>query len=211
MLRRAAQFPVLNPAIVAYYENKSFGHSWNKEHPYDRAHGVRTSGKLPGFLLRPGKPVDDLASDYLAAQPSSFGKRWPQYRIRNFAISWTSDAARGGPFLSRGNFASPPSLNSLRRSPASPVPMRNVFLRVHPDRIPIAVVTGDALEYELPGQKTRDLPLQPVPSRPDRATPPSHRIIVAGDQPRSLHHLLHPDLGRCVRNRSRTTLRRRNP
>ena len=60
--------------------------------------------------------------------------------------------------------------------PASPVPMRNVFLRVHRP-IPIAVVTGDALEYELPGQKTRDLPLQPVPSRPDRATPPSHRIV----------------------------------
>jgi hypothetical protein len=31
--------------------------------------------------------------------------------------------------------------------------MVDVFSRVHPDRIPIAVVTGDALEYELPGEK----------------------------------------------------------
>ena len=155
MLRRAAQFPVLNPAVVAYYENKSFGHSWNKEHPYDRAHGVRTSGKLPSFLLRPGKPIDDQTSEYLAAQPSIIRQALatiPEPELCHFV---DIGCGKGRPLLVATEFRFA-AITGVEHSPTlSRIARRNadVFSRVHPDRIPIAVVTGDALEYELPGEK----------------------------------------------------------
>ena len=53
-----AKVPPLRRSLVVYYQNKPSNQGWNREHPYDRAHGVRTSGMLPGFLLRPGEPMD---------------------------------------------------------------------------------------------------------------------------------------------------------
>ena len=50
----AVQVPTLRPAVVAYYDRHANSH----EHPYDRAHGVHTSGMVPGFVLRPGEPID---------------------------------------------------------------------------------------------------------------------------------------------------------
>jgi hypothetical protein len=70
MLWRAAQVPVVRPALIAYYGHKTSDNNWDREHPYDRAHGVRTSGMLPGFLLRPGEPMDVPTTIYSAAQPS---------------------------------------------------------------------------------------------------------------------------------------------
>jgi hypothetical protein len=71
---QAAQVPPLRRALIAYYEMRPSDNSWNKEHPYDRAHGVRTSGMLPGFVLRPGEPINAPTTIYSAAQPSIIRK-----------------------------------------------------------------------------------------------------------------------------------------
>jgi hypothetical protein len=45
----AAQVPLLRPMIIACFERRPYGAGgagWNFQHPYDRAHGVRTSPPL---------------------------------------------------------------------------------------------------------------------------------------------------------------------
>jgi SAM-dependent methyltransferase len=155
MLRRAAQIPALTPAVIAYYDRKTLGHSWNRQHPYDRAHGVRTSGKLPSFLLRPGKPIDDQTSEYLAAQPSIIRQALatiPDPQLCHFV---DIGCGKGRPLLIATEFRFA-AITGVELSPTlARVARRNadVFSRAHPDRIPIAVVSGDALEYELPSGK----------------------------------------------------------
>jgi SAM-dependent methyltransferase len=155
MLWRAAQIPALAPAVIAYYDRKTLGHSWNRQHPYDSAHGVQTSGKLPSFVLRPGKPVDELASGYLAAQPSIIRQALatiPDPQLCHFV---DIGCGKGRPLLVATEFGFA-AITGVELSPTlARVARRNadVFSRAHPDRIPIAVVTGDALEYELPSGK----------------------------------------------------------
>jgi SAM-dependent methyltransferase len=155
MLWRAAQIPALAPAVIAYYDRQTLGHSRNRQHPYDRAHGVQTSGKLPSFLLRPGKPIDDQTSEYVTAQPSIIRQALatiPDPQLCHFA---DIGCGKGRPLLIATEFRFA-AITGVELSPTlARVARRNadVFSRAHPDRIPIAVVTGDALEYELPSGK----------------------------------------------------------
>ena len=155
MLSRAAQVPALCPLIIAYYDRKTFGHDWNKEHPYDRAHGVRTSGMLPGFLLRPGKPVDDQASIYFAAQPSILRRALATIPDPELCHFVDIGCGKGRALLLATEFGFA-AITGVELSPTlAGVARRNVraFSRAHPDRTPISVLTVDALEYELPSEK----------------------------------------------------------
>jgi SAM-dependent methyltransferase len=155
MLWRAAQVPALAPAVIAYYEHKSFGHSWNKQHPYDYAHGVDTSGKLPSHLLAPGKPVDERRAEYLAAQPSIIRQVLAAIPDPQHCHFLDLGCGKGRVLLVATEFPFA-AITGVELSPTlSRIARRNarVFSRVHPDRTPISVVTGDALEHELPAEK----------------------------------------------------------
>ena len=146
ILLRAAQVPIFRPAIIAYHENKAATNNLDKEYPYDRSHGVRTSGMLPGFLLRPGEPLDVPTTIYssLATIPDpqhcrfldpGCGKVWPLLVATEFRF-----AAIIGVELS-------PTLSRVARRNT------DVFSRVHPDRAPIVVGGGDAPAHEPPPEE----------------------------------------------------------
>ena len=153
MARRAGSSAA--PGPIANYENKTSTSNWDKEHPYDRARGVRTSGMLPGFLLRPGEPMDVPTTIYSAAQPGIIRHALATIPDPQHCHFLDLGCGKGRPLLSPRNFALPRSSasNCLRRG--SRIAHRNadVFSRVHPDRGPIIVIVGDALAHELPAKK----------------------------------------------------------
>jgi SAM-dependent methyltransferase len=154
-LRRAAQIPVLRPALIAYYEHKTSTNNWDREHPYDRAHGVRTSGMLPGFLLRPGEPMDAPTTIYSAAQPSILRQALATIPDPQHCHFLDLGCGKGRPLLVATEFRFAAIIGVELSPTLSRIARRNadVFSRVHPDRTPIAVVLGDALAHELPAEK----------------------------------------------------------
>jgi SAM-dependent methyltransferase len=154
-LWRAAQVPVLRPALIAYYEYKASTSNWDREHPYDRAPGLRTSGMLSGFLLRPGEPMDVPTTIYSAAQPSILRQALatiPDPQHRHFL---DLRCGKGRPLLVATEFRFAAIIGVELFPTPSRIARRNadVFSRVYPDRAPIVVVLGDALAYELPTEK----------------------------------------------------------
>jgi SAM-dependent methyltransferase len=155
MLWRVAQVPALRPALIAYYEHKTSANNWDKEHPYDRAHGVRTSGMLPGFLLMPGETMDVQTTIYSASQPSIIRRALGTIPDPQHCHFLDLGCGKGRPLLVATEFPfaaivgvelSPTLARIARRNAA-------VFSRAHPNRTPIVVIAGDALAHELPREK----------------------------------------------------------
>jgi len=150
----AAQVPALLPAVIAYYELKPDPAGWKREHPFDRANRVRTNGQLPGFVLRPGDPIDAPTTVYGAAQPSIIRTALaviPDPRRCHFI---DLGCGKGRPLFVASEFdflaitgveLSPTLSRIARRNAAS-------LARVHPNRTPIEIIVGDALAYQLPEQ-----------------------------------------------------------
>jgi SAM-dependent methyltransferase len=151
----AAQIPPLRAIIIAYYERKRNNGGWKREHPYDRALGVRTSGWLPGFVLKPGDPFAASTTAYIAAQPSIV-------RAALAAIPNPQDChfldlgcGKGRPLLvaTEFNFR---AITGVELSPAlSRCARRNAaaLARANPTRTRIRIVTGDATTFNLPPEK----------------------------------------------------------
>ena len=155
MLWRAAQVPVVRPALIAYYGHKTSDNNWDREHPYDRAHGVRTRGMLPGFLLRPGEPMDVSTTIYSAAQPSIIRQALSTIPDPQRCHFLDLGCGKGRPLLVATEFRFAATIGVELSPTLSRIARRNadVFSRVYPDRAPIVVVVGDALAHELPTEK----------------------------------------------------------
>jgi len=153
MLWRAAQVPALRPALTAYYENKTSANNWDKEHPYDRAHGVRTSGMLPGFLL--GDPMDVPTTIYSASQPSIIRQALATIPDPQDCHFLDLGCGKGRPLLVATEFRFATIIGVELSPTLSRIARRNAdfFSRAHPDRTPIVVIGGDALAHELPAEK----------------------------------------------------------
>ena len=151
ILWRAARVPILRPALIAYHENKQLGQGY----PYGRAHGVRTSGMLPGFLLRPGEPLDVPTTIYIAAQPSIIRQALATIPDPQHCHFLDLGCGKGRPLLVATEFGFA-AIVGVELSPTlARVARRNadVFPPMHPDRTPIVVLVGDALAHELPAEK----------------------------------------------------------
>jgi SAM-dependent methyltransferase len=149
-LWRVAQVPVLRSALIAYCErayceHKASTNNWDREHPCERAPGLRTSGTLSGFSLRPGEPRDVPTTIYSAAQPCILRQALatiPDPQHRHFL---DLGCGKGRPLL----VATESRFAAIIGVELSPTPSRiarshaDVFLRVYPDRAPIGVVLGD--------------------------------------------------------------------
>jgi SAM-dependent methyltransferase len=151
----AAQLSILRPALIALYAYKSLDQSSTREHPYDRAHGVRTSGIVPGFVLKPGDSMEVYATAYIAAQPSILRRALAVIPDPHHSCFLDLGCGKGRPLLiaTEFNFL---TITGVEFSPTlSRIARRNaaIFAHAHPDRSRIDVVTGDALAYKLPKEK----------------------------------------------------------
>jgi uncharacterized protein len=156
--RLAAQVPPLRIAVIAYCELRPLGpgHArWNRRHPFDRAHGVRTSRVLPGFLLKPDDPVDSPTIAYVPAQPSVVRSALATIPDPEQCHFLDIGCGKGGPLLIAAEFDFW-AITGIELSPTLAwIARRNaaIYARAYPQRSRIDIVTGDALDYKLPDQK----------------------------------------------------------
>ncbi|MCW2242098.1 hypothetical protein [Azospirillum canadense] len=66
----AARNAVLWSALVRLQNTSRRGDPWLRVHPFDADHGTRTSGYIPAWLLRAGRPGDAGITAYAGCQPS---------------------------------------------------------------------------------------------------------------------------------------------
>ncbi|WP_428540276.1 methyltransferase domain-containing protein [Rhodopila sp.] len=144
---RAAQMPPLGRALIGYYELKSSASGWTREHPYDRANGVQTSGFIPGRVLR-----SDGSNAYLGAQPSIVRRALTAIPDPADCHFLDLGCGKGRALLVATEFGFASITGVELSATLSAIARRNaaVFARTHPDRTPIHVVTGDALTHRLP-------------------------------------------------------------
>jgi SAM-dependent methyltransferase len=116
---------------------------------------VRTSGMLPGFVLRPGEPINAPTTIYSAAQPSIIRKALATIPDRQYCHFLDLGCGKGRPLLIATEFGFA-AITGVELSPTlSRIARRNasVFFHAHPDRPGISIVTGDALAHKLPQEK----------------------------------------------------------
>ena len=123
-------------------------------HPFDGQYGITTSGFLPGSVLRSGYSVTETTSNvgYLGGQPSIIRWSLSVCPIHNDAIFLDLGCGKGRalvvasefPFRSVIGVEISPELAKLAEENAQ------VIGRNFPERTPITVVNGDALDYALP-------------------------------------------------------------
>ena len=152
LLRTAARVPPLRHALISWYDGRDSGNGWSREHPYDLREGIRTSGSVPGFLIRPGDDIDRPTTNYGGCQPSVVRHaldRLPDPRRLAFADLGCGKGrvlavASERPFRAIAGVELSPPLARIAARNAAVVAAR------HPERTPIAVVTGDATAAALP-------------------------------------------------------------
>jgi SAM-dependent methyltransferase len=123
-------------------------------HPFDEQYGIRTSGFLPGSVLRSGYSVKKttLNAGYLGEQPSIVRRPLKVLPSQNDATFLDLGCGKGRalvvasefPFRSVIGVEISPELAKVAKENA------RVIARNFPERTPIAVVNGDALDYALP-------------------------------------------------------------
>jgi SAM-dependent methyltransferase len=141
-----ARIPQLRSAAIRYYQRRSLKGGWHDQHPFDRTHGVETSGMIPGFLLKSGSTA------YGAAQPSILGRAITAIPNPGQCHFIDLGCGKGRPlfvaaaarFMNVTGVEFSPTLAQVARRNAA------IFMARNLGCTPIAVITGDMLEYRLP-------------------------------------------------------------
>ncbi|GLS18915.1 hypothetical protein GCM10007874_19320 [Labrys miyagiensis] len=147
LIGAGSRMPVLGSLVIGSYQARLPKTGWNLEHPFDRLHGVDTSGTVPDYMLIAG------ATAYGAAQPSIVCRALaaiPEPRSCHFV---DLGCGKGRPLLvASGIF---PTLTGVEISRAlAQVARANAaaFGKAHPQHGRIDIIAGDALAYALPDQ-----------------------------------------------------------
>lgn len=147
----SVQIPLLSRAAFSYYERRprSDFPGFDREHPYDRLHGVSTSGTVPGFVLGPGTTA------YGAAQPSIIRRAIAEIPNPKGCHFLDLGCGKGRPLLIATEFGFPSITGVEFARGLARVAQRNIAIisRAYPDRTRINLVIGDALAYRLPPEK----------------------------------------------------------
>jgi len=152
----AAHVPPLRLALIAWYELRPLSAGvphCNRDHPYDRAHGVRTSRPLPGYLLKPGDPLDAPTTAYGPAQPSIIRTAFAAIPDPQNCHFLDIGCGKGRPLFVATEFGFR-AITGVELSPTLAwIARRNAtaFARAHRQQTRIDIITGDALAYKLPG------------------------------------------------------------
>jgi SAM-dependent methyltransferase len=148
----AMRIPPLGEAVVGYYQRKppAYVPGWNREHPFDRANGVQTSGALPSFVLGPGTSIA-----YGAAQPSIVRRALAAIPDRTDCHFLDIGCGKGRPLFIASEIGFRSVTGIEFSAPLIRIARRNVaaFSRAYPDRKPVNIVAGDALDYTLPAER----------------------------------------------------------
>lgn len=145
-IKVVARLPLLRRIVIALYERNAASSEWHRIHPYDAAHGVRTSGELPGFLLNPG------ATAYAAAQPSIIRTALAAIPDPEKCEFFDLGCGKGRPLFIATEFSFP-VITGIEFSPTlARTARRNTaaFASQHADRTPISIICGDALSHSWP-------------------------------------------------------------
>jgi SAM-dependent methyltransferase len=149
----AARVEPIRRMLFEYYDKKLMRLA--PVHPFDNQYGVRTSGALPGSVLRLGYPFKKTTAyvGYLGVQPSIIRQALSILRpYHNDATFVDLGCGKGRalvvasefPFRSVIGVEITPELAKVAQDNAC------VIAENWPERPPITVVNGNALDYELP-------------------------------------------------------------
>ena len=170
-VRNAAGIPALRSWMISGHEvfsavrTKMFGtrNGWERRHPFDAQHGVRTSGRVPDYLLgaevspegndvQPDANFGRFTTVYAGVQPSVFRQAMaviPQPWSCHF-LDLGCGKGRGLLLATEFNFA---QITGVELSPdLAQIARRNVaaYLKNQPASMPIEVIAGDAVVRPLP-------------------------------------------------------------
>ena len=145
-IRLAMRTPVIGRSVIGFYDRRQVFPGWNREHPYDRMHGVQTSGASPGYVLGPDMPP------YGAAQPSIIRAALatiPEPQLCHFV---DLGCGKGRPLLLATEFGFRVVTGVEFSAALCSIARRNaaVFASSYPARPRVEIIVGDALAYALP-------------------------------------------------------------
>ncbi len=63
-VKSAARLSLVRRGLIAYHDRRLTAGDWARPHPFDREHGIETSGCVPGYLIQAD------VSNYSGSQPS---------------------------------------------------------------------------------------------------------------------------------------------
>ncbi len=149
----AARLPPVRRVLIAYFELVAArDKGWKRTHPFDIAHGVRTSGMLPGYVLQPGDPLDAPTTAYAAAQPSIIRAALAAIPEPHWCHFFDLGCGKGRPLLVATEFGFA-SITGVELSPTVAAIARSnaaVFARAYPERTRVTIIVGDATAPDLP-------------------------------------------------------------
>ncbi|WP_083089883.1 class I SAM-dependent methyltransferase [Mycobacterium noviomagense] len=151
----AARFEPIRRVLFDYYDKRLMRLA--PVHPFDNQYGVRTSGALPGSVLRLGYSLKDTTAyvGYLGVQPSIVRRALNILPLHNDATFLDLGCGKGRALVVASEFPFREVVGVEITPELAKVAQENarVIAQNWPQRPPITVVNGDALDYELPGGK----------------------------------------------------------
>jgi SAM-dependent methyltransferase len=157
MLRKVAHgLAALRPVrrmLIRYYDNRPSELGWTRLHPFDAQHGIRTSGLIPGYVLRAGSTSPDGNFIYAGSQPSIVRQALGMAGALEGAVFLDLGCGKGRVLAVASEFPFAEVIGVelsdvvAEQAEANMAALRHSF----PERCPIRVVVGNAAEYPLSG------------------------------------------------------------
>lgn len=150
-----ARFEPIRRALFEYYDQRSRRTMrLAPVHPFDHEYGIRTSGFLPGSVLRLGYPLNKASArvGYLGVQPSILRRVLDILPHNEDTTFLDLGCGKGRALVVASEF----SFRSVIGIEISPELVKvadenaRVIAQDLPDRRPITVVEGNVLDYALP-------------------------------------------------------------
>jgi SAM-dependent methyltransferase len=148
----AARFEPIRRMLFGYYDKRLM--RLVPVHPFDNQYGVRTSGALPGSVLRLGYSLKKTTAyvGYLGVQPSIIRRALSVLPLHNDATFVDLGCGKGRALVVASEFPFRAVIGVEITPELAQVAEENARLIAQkwPQRPRITVVNGDALDYELP-------------------------------------------------------------
>ncbi|MEB3980324.1 class I SAM-dependent methyltransferase [Mycobacterium sp. 663a-19] len=154
-LEIASRFEPIRRALFEYYDQRSKRFMrLAPAHPFDNEYAIKTSGVLPGSVLRLGYPLKATTGrvGYLGVQPSILRRALNILPVDSGTTFVDLGCGKGRALVVASEFPFG-SIVGVEISPElAEVASENALVvrRNHPQRTPISVVEGDVLDYALP-------------------------------------------------------------